>query len=208
MQCWTSHLLKILYFRHSPEPFCKWAQEFFPGVNYRPTIGHHFINLLNTKGKLLRLFTQNIDGLEKVAGLPEEKIVAAHGGFSTASCISCSQDVSIELVKKTILDDLQVPFCSSCGGFVKPDIVFFGENLPDQFWTFQESDTADTDLLICIGTSLEVYPFAGLADQVGQNVPRILMNREIVGSFGSRNQDVVLQGDLVPILEELRQKLN
>ena len=67
----------------------------------------------------------------------------------------------MEEVKSSILSD-KIQCCNKCGGLVKPDIVFFGENLPYRFFHLQEQDTQSCDLLLCIGTSLEVYPFAGL----------------------------------------------
>jgi NAD-dependent histone deacetylase SIR2 len=71
----------ISYFRNNPEPFYTLAQELYPG-NYRPTITHSFINLLYKKGLLLKLFTQNIDCLEREAGVPDDKIIEAHGSFA------------------------------------------------------------------------------------------------------------------------------
>lgn len=72
------------------------------------------------------------------------------------------------------------PRCD-CGGLVKPDIVMFGENLPDRFWQNLEADFAAADLLIVLGTSLVVQPFASLIDRVRGEVPRLLINRERVG---------------------------
>ncbi len=83
-------IFDIDYFRSNPAPFNAWSKQYFPGVRYHPSIGHFFVRLLDGKGRLLRLYTQNIDGLEQLAGLPNEKIVAAHGSFSTASCIRCA----------------------------------------------------------------------------------------------------------------------
>ena len=80
-------IFDISYFRGNPQPFYTWAKEFFPGVHYQPNEGHYFIKALENHSKLLRLFTQNIDGLELIAGLPEEKLVFAHGSFASASCI-------------------------------------------------------------------------------------------------------------------------
>ncbi len=105
-------------------------------------------------------------------------------------------------VKNKILND-EIPYCGGCAGFIKPDIVFFGENLPFRFFDLQESDTAACDCLICIGTSLEVYPFAGLADMVPPGVNRILINRDAVGSFGRWDSDTILDGDLVNTVQEL-----
>jgi NAD-dependent histone deacetylase SIR2 len=72
----------IDFFRKTPEPFYSLAQELYPG-KFRPTITHSFISLLYQKGLLLKLFTQNIDCLEREAGVPSDKIIEAHGSFAT-----------------------------------------------------------------------------------------------------------------------------
>ncbi len=89
---------------------------------------------------------------------------------------------------------------------MKPDIVFFGEQLPERFSMYQE-DCLFSDYLICIGTSLEVYPFAGIADAVPLKVPRLLLNRDAVGSFGSRGDDAILLGDIVDSVRTLCKQL-
>jgi len=199
-------IFDIDYFRAQPQPFNTWCKEYLPGVNYKPSIGHYFVRLLQDKGKLLRHYTQNIDGLDVLAGVEEENIVAAHGSFSNASCINCKKPADLEEVKKTILSD-GTPYCEACGGLVKPDIVFFGEMLPERFWTLRDRDVGLTDILICIGTSLEVYPFAGVADSVPKNIPRLLINRDLVGSFGTRTNDHHISGDLAVTIQLLVDKL-
>jgi len=199
-------IFDIDYYRSHPQPFNTWSKEYLPGVNYQPSIGHYFVRLLQDKGKLLRHFTQNIDGLELLAGVKEENIVAAHGSFSTASCIYCKTPTDFEEVKRAILND-ETPHCRECGGLVKPDIVFFGEMLPERFWAMKDRDSYLADFLICIGTSLEVYPFAGVADSVPNNIPRLLINRDLVGSFGTRPKDLHLSGDLVESIKLLVDKL-
>jgi NAD-dependent histone deacetylase SIR2 len=74
-------VFEISYFRENPHPFYALAQELYPG-SYRPTITHSFISLLHKKGLLLKLFTQNIDCLEREAGVPDDKIIEAHGSFA------------------------------------------------------------------------------------------------------------------------------
>ncbi|KAJ9575229.1 hypothetical protein L9F63_025818, partial [Diploptera punctata] len=87
-------------------------------------------------------------------------------------------------------------------GLVKPDIVFFGEALPDRFW-LHKMDALFADFLIVIGTSLEVFPFASVADSVQDYIPRLLINRDIVGSFGYRELDVVMTGDIIESIKTL-----
>ncbi len=81
-------------------PFYDLAKELFPG-KFEPTPCHYFLKLLNEKNKLLRLYTQNIDTLERVAGIPGEKLVEAHGTFHTSHCINhkCKQEYSLDWMK-------------------------------------------------------------------------------------------------------------
>lgn len=79
------------------------------------------------------------------------------------------------------MDTQPVPLCTECKSYVKPDITFFGEDLPKRFNKMAAVDFTDCDLLIVIGTSLQVRPFADLIKRVGRDVPRLLMNREEVG---------------------------
>jgi hypothetical protein len=94
----------------------------FPG-EYDPSVTHHFIRLLEQKGLLVRCFTQNIDGLEAFAGVTADKIVQAHGGFSTAHCIACGKEHTTDFVKTAVFAD-DIPRCQdkTCGALVKPDI--------------------------------------------------------------------------------------
>jgi len=199
-------IFELEYFKTNPGAFNIWAKEYFPGINFLPNKGHYFIKLLEEKGKLSKYFTQNIDGLERLAGVDPSKICEAHGTFSSASCTSCQEPYPMEDLKSELMSDL-TPVCKKCNGFVKPDIVFFGENLPKRFFDDAEFDCLFSDLLICVGTSLEVYPFAGIVDLPRHNTARLLINNEIVGSFGSRPNDTGLLGDIQKNIEALCDKL-
>ncbi|KEY66362.1 hypothetical protein S7711_09714 [Stachybotrys chartarum IBT 7711] len=183
----------ISYFRQNPEPFYVLAKELYPG-KFFPTVSHAFIALLAEKGLLLRLFTQNIDCLERRAGVPADKIVEAHGSFATQRCIECKTEYPDELMKDHVFKG-KVPRCqqSACDGLVKPDIVFFGEPLPKAF-DHSAHQTVMADLVLILGTSLTVFPFAGLPDMAGESKPRVLFNMEQVGSLGSRADDVLELG--------------
>lgn len=171
-------IFSIDYFREHPEPFFKLAKELYPG-EFAPTKAHFLLRVLHEHGLLLRAFTQNIDTLESVAGLPLDKIVFAHGSFSTAHCTVCQAEHTMEYVRERIFRD-ELPRCRLCDGVVKPDIVFYGESLPQRFFVRAQEDIPNCDLLIVMGTSLQVMPFASLADRVGPGVPRLLINREKV----------------------------
>lgn len=189
----TSAVFDISYFRSNPLPFYTLARELYPG-SYKPTISHSFIRLLSQKGMLLKLFTQNIDCLDRAAGVPVDAIVEAHGSFASQHCIDCGMHFPDEEMAMAVSGG-QVPHCKavSCGGLVKPDIVFFGESLPPSFRE-NSSLPAVADLCLVIGTSLSVQPFASLPSFCTEGVPRLLINLERVGGLGSRPDDVVLLG--------------
>lgn len=178
---YPSAIFQFSYFRDNPRPFFALAKELYPG-SFKPTPCHYFIKLLEKKGLLLRHYTQNIDTLERVTGIDGEKLVEAHGTFYKNHCIGCNLEYSMEWAKEKIFKD-KIPVCSECHGIVKPDIVFFGENLPEKFYNLPEVDFKKCDLLIVMGTSLEVQPFASLIERVNKNCIRLLINREIVGKL-------------------------
>jgi NAD-dependent SIR2 family protein deacetylase len=206
-------IFTISFFKQNPQPFYRLCKEIWPS-NYAPTKTHHFIKLLADKKKLLRCFTQNIDSLESLAGLDTDMIVAAHGNFDTASCCETKIQVPIQEVEQVIRQ-------SGTGGnpsfvelnkkygtkLVKPDIVFFGENLPKRFFDHMK-DFQQCDLLIVMGTSLQVHPFAGLVDRVPRNTKRVLINRELVGTFDlNSDRDLFISGDCDVIIDTLADTL-
>ena len=145
-----------------------------------------------------------------VAGIPADKIVEAHGTFMTATCQRCRQKYHCEEIRQQIFED-QIPKCTKtprCTGVIKPDIVFFGEDLPRRFQLYLQ-DLPMCDCCIVMGTSLAVYPFADIVDSTTRTTPRILLNRQIVGSFlFPRPYDVTMIGDLEINVKEFLTKLD
>ena len=178
---WPEAIFDIDYFQENPKPFYTLSKELYPG-NFTPTKTHFFIKLLSDNGLLQRCYTQNIDTLEDVAKIPQDKLVFAHGSFTSAHCIKCHKKHSCEFVRERIFKD-ETPTCESCGSLVKPDIVFFGESLPMRFFYCMDEDFPVCDLLIIMGTGLMVHPFANLLYMVDENVPRILINLVSAGAF-------------------------
>nr|XP_020467789.1 NAD-dependent protein deacetylase sirtuin-3-like [Monopterus albus]XP_020467797.1 NAD-dependent protein deacetylase sirtuin-3-like [Monopterus albus] len=173
-------IFNIDYFSDNPQPFFSLAKALYPG-SHRPNYIHYFIRTLHHKGLLLRMYTQNIDGLEKLCGIPDDKLVEAHGSFATASCHLCYTPYPAEEAKHAIMND-GVPICTFCAATVKPDVVFFGEDLPQKYF-LHTKDFPKADLLIIMGTSLQIEPFASLVNTVRSTVPRLLLNRHAVGPF-------------------------
>merc|ERR1712137_143499 len=152
------------FLANEPQEFYSFVREMFGGVfdgTVKPSDTHHFLKLLADKGLLHRLYTQNIDTLENLVGIDEDLIVPAHGSFDSARCAHCMKPV--EDMKREFWGAIfssEVPSCSYCGNVVRPDVVFFGENMPGKFFELHHSDLKSADLLIVMGTSLIAYPFA------------------------------------------------
>ncbi|CAL8284310.1 unnamed protein product [Arctogadus glacialis] len=197
-------MFDIEYFRRDPRPFFKFAKEIYPG-QFQPSPCHKFISMLDKKEKLLRNYTQNIDTLEQVAGV--QRIIQCHGSFATASCLVCKHSVDCEAIREDIFNQV-VPRCPHCAdiplAIMKPDIVFFGENLPELFHRAMKQDKDEVDLLIVIGSSLKVRPVALIPNSIPHDVPQILINREQLPHL---NFDVELLGDCDVIVNELCHRL-
>lgn len=208
----------IDYFKKHPEAFYTLADGLYPG-KYSPTKFHKFIKKIQDAGLLKRVYTQNIDTLERLAGVDEKYMIEAHGSFAKNFCIECKHSMSVEEIKEAMWGEdfeksdkkgkkVGIPRCKNkiCknkkqGGLVKPSIVFFGEQLPKSFFQALEDDLPDeVDLAIVAGTSLTVQPFASLPTMV--NCPRILFNDERVGNIGRKRNDVVVIGDCDEKIEE------
>lgn len=155
----------------------------WPGLKHTPTLTHSFISLLAEKELLVRNYTQNIDGLEFLANTPDELLVECHGHYRTATCIQCGETADSQLVKQAIVEQGTAPKCGKCNGLVKPDIVFFGESLPKRFFSLLQHDTSEADLILVLGTSLQVAPVSMIPDMVHRTCKRVLLNRDLVGSF-------------------------
>jgi NAD+-dependent protein deacetylase SIR2 len=105
-------MFDIEVFRHDPHIFYSFAKKILPSIlAYSPT--HAFLRLLQDKDKLLRVYTQNIDNLEQLAGVKDEKLVQCHGSFATASCMRCTLQVSGDEIREDILNG-EVPKCPAC----------------------------------------------------------------------------------------------
>lgn len=140
-----------------------------------------FIRLLEKQNKLLRNYTQNIDTLEQQAQI--EKVIQCHGSFATATCLRCKYRVPSNEIETDIMEQ-RIPLCPKCSemqseeaaaaavaagtssstlsaqAIMKPDIVFFGEGMPDEFHRAMAMDKEECDLIIVIGSSLKVRPVA------------------------------------------------
>uniref|UniRef100_A0A7S1YB06 Deacetylase sirtuin-type domain-containing protein n=1 Tax=Grammatophora oceanica TaxID=210454 RepID=A0A7S1YB06_9STRA len=188
-------------FLQNPLPCLEVNRPFILGTRsaeWKATLAHRFVELLHQKtGKLTRLYTQNIDGLESQCHkLPSSKVIPVHGSFDRAECATCGDTSDFgafcDAVEKQIKDiagqDSDAPtkstpiICDVCGhASVKPSIVLFRSPLPKLFFDSVPNDVRDVDLLIVIGTSLAVAPANTIVFRVPKTAMRVVVNREPVG---------------------------
>eukprot|EP01039_Chlorochromonas_danica_P010916 gene10915-12132_t len=196
-------IFSLDFFLANPQPFYTIAETFLTYQTY-PVQAHYFIKKIEDEGMLLYNYTQNIDGLELEAGLSLEKVIQAHGHMRTIRCVQCKKEQDRQQFDQAITKQ-EVLYCSSCHGLVKPDIVFFGESLPEIFHE-KFDEIQEADLVIVMGTSLKVYPFAFLLTTLSEDVPIVLINRENPGI--ARENFLFLAGEIEETVSKLAEDLH
>ena len=189
----------IRYFLQNPAPFFECLRKFFNTKDLEPTFTHKVIAQLYKKGILRRVYTQNVDGLERKSGLPAEKIVEVHGTFHTATCTNqhCHASLPGAPVMQKIMNG-EIPRCPYCPehAIVKPDVVVFEEPIPQRCQQLYAKDLQNCDLLFILGTSLKVYPFNTFPALVPSGTPRLIINLEELPLLAEQNR----QEDNIPSL--------
>jgi NAD-dependent deacetylase len=147
-------------FRRDPARFWGFYRERLAMLgDKRPNRAHEALADLERRGLLEAVITQNIDTLHAKAG--SERVIEVHGSIRTASCQGCGRRFPMEDVH-ALFDENGAAICSECGDPVKPDVVLFGELLPAEAMAEAEALAERADLMLCVGSSLEVFPVAGL----------------------------------------------
>ncbi len=147
-------------FERDPARFWSYYRPRFHALgDKRPNAAHAALAELERRGLLEGVITQNIDRLHRAAG--SRNVIEVHGSIETSSCARCDTAYGIEEVDP-LFDAEGVPRCSACGGPVKPDVVLFGELLPESAMTRARRLAERAELMLCAGSSLEVHPVAAL----------------------------------------------
>ena len=144
----------------------------------KPNAAHYAIVELEKMGKLSALVTQNVDNLHQKAGSNPALIRELHGNMQMLICLNCRRRYPISLIKERYADSENVPTCDYCRGILKPDVIFFGEALPQQTLAQAMREAGECDLMLVIGSSLVVYPAAYVpvqAKQAGADV--VIINK-------------------------------
>lgn len=165
----------------------------------RPNAGHEAVAALVARGTASQVITQNIDNLHQDSGVPEAQIIEIHGNTRYAKCLDCGERVELAPIRAYFEAHGEPPDCSSCGGIVKTATISFGQAMPELEMARAEKATLDCDLFLVLGSSLVVYPAAGLPLLAKQNGARlVIVNREPTEQDGIA--DLVINGEIGPTL--------
>ncbi|MFA6931268.1 MAG: Sir2 family NAD-dependent protein deacetylase [Lentisphaeria bacterium] len=160
-QSWTvEQLHDIEVFRKHPDAFYSYARtSWYTLDSLNPNIVHQVLAQLEAMGLLYAVYTQNIDMLHQKAG--SKRVEEIHGTLASHSCLSCRKKFSYAEIKKVVMAG-DIPYCDHCRGLIKPDVVFFGENLDQDLLDRGRKDFSEADLILVLGSSLSVQPAASL----------------------------------------------
>jgi NAD-dependent deacetylase len=165
----------------------------------RPNAGHRAVAALVARGTASHVITQNIDNLHQESGVPDEKVIEIHGNTRYARCLDCGARAELDPIRAHFEAHGEPPDCASCGGIVKTATISFGQAMPELEMARAEKATLDCDLFLVLGSSLVVYPAAGLPLLAKRNVARlVIVNREPTEQDGIA--DLVINGEIGPAL--------
>ena len=163
------------FFEYDPVEFYRFYREkLVPSKEIKPNAAHYKLAELEEKGKLIGVVTQNIDGLHQKAG--SKKVFELHGSTLRNYCTKCGEFYDEQFILQSENAPDKLPHCTKCGGIVKPDVVLYEEGLDDAIVNGAIDAISNADTLIIGGTSLVVYPAAGLINYFkGENL--VLINK-------------------------------
>jgi NAD-dependent deacetylase len=188
-------------FRRSPERFFAWLRPLAAQIaRADPNPAHHALADLEKAGLIKAVITQNIDGLHQAAG--SQAVLELHGSTRSLTCLSCRNSYLIGQFLEEFVVQGKLPYCRNCGKLLKPDIVLFEEMLPASIWQQAEAHCRQADLVLVVGSSLEVSPAGGLpwtALQYGAQL--IILN--FTATYLDSHASVVLHADAAEILPQM-----
>ena len=186
-------ILSHSYFMEHTAEFFEFYRDKMLYLNVRDSYVHQFIAQLEKEGKSVNVITQNIDGLHQKAG--SSHVLELHGSVLRNYCMNCHQARSAQFIKESV----GIPKCSVCGGIIKPDVVLYEEGLDEKILYQAIRVLDEADVCVIMGTSLVVYPAAGLLRYFHGDT-LVLINREITPY--DDQADLVLHMDFKEIFQK------
>lgn len=188
------YMLSHEFFSENPKGFSNYVKQNLIYEDALPNNAHKVLAKLEQRGKLKGIITQNIDSLHQLAG--SEKVYEIHGNLRDYYCMNCGSVYNLD----EYLSKEDPPYCDKCGGFIRPDVVLYGESLNTERVRRSVELIENADVLIVGGTSLVVYPAAGFLDYYRGN-KMILINKE--PTIKDALADYVIYGDIGEVLSQL-----
>jgi len=187
-------------FEREPERFWSYYRPRFQALGDKePNRAHEALAELERRGLIEGLITQNVDRLHRLAG--SKNVIEVHGSIETSSCVTCAASFELEQMDE-LFDERGVAVCSVCRGAVKPDVVLFGELLPESAMARATELVERADLMLCVGSSLAVYPVAGLPQLTLSHGGRLAIVTKGETPYDG-DADVKLDGEVDAELEAL-----
>jgi len=185
-------------FRTNPEVFFSWFRPLASQIFYaEPNPAHIALAELEKAGRVQSVITQNIDALHHKAG--SKNVIEMHGTLRTLSCTQCFQQIEANTYLKSFIEQGELPRCPACNGLMKPDVILFGEQLPQQAWYDAQRECRQCDLILVAGSSLEVLPVAGLPMQaIDRGAHLVIFNNAT--TYLNVRADVAIQEDVADII--------
>jgi NAD-dependent deacetylase len=168
----------------------------------QPNAGHRAVARLLASGKVSLVITQNVDNLHQDGGAPADRVIELHGNASFATCLDCGLRHELADLRGPFLERGEIPACRDCGGLVKTATVSFGQPMPAQAMARAEAAAAACDLFLVLGSSLVVWPAAGLPLLAKRNGAALaIVNREPTSH--DVFADLVLHDEIGPVMGEI-----
>jgi NAD-dependent deacetylase len=192
-------------FRTDPERFFVWFRPLASQIfNASPNPAHGALAELEKAGRIHSVITQNIDALHHKAG--SSNVIEMHGTLRTLSCTGCFQNLEAKDYLKPFVEQGELPRCPDCNGLLKPDVILFGEQLPQKAWYDAQRESRRCDLMLVAGSSLEVLPVAGLPMQaIDRGSHLVILNNAT--TYLNVRADVVIQEDVAAILPAIAEQV-
>jgi NAD-dependent deacetylase len=169
-------------------------------VGAKPNTGHHAVARLVQQGKVDLVITQNVDNLHQDSGVPAERVVELHGNAAYAKCLACGERHELADLRAPFLERGVIPACRTCGSLVKTATISFGQPMPVEAMARAEAAARACDLFLVLGSSLVVFPAAGLPITAkGSGAALAIVNREPTDLDGYA--DLVLHDEIGRVLE-------
>jgi len=192
-------------FRTHPERFFEWFRPLAGLIfNAQPNAAHMALAELEKAGVAQTIITQNIDMLHQKAG--SKHVVEMHGTMQTLSCTQCYRKFDSSDFVQSFIEDGTIPLCPNCNGVLKPDVILFGEQLPQSAWFEAQNAARRCDLMVVAGSSLEVLPVAGLPMQsVDRGAHLVIINDS--PTYINIRADVVIKDDVATVLPDIAKRV-